>query len=103
MDSISTAGLMKLIRVTLRPGHRERYLQSQAVWNRESRLASGYLGEITGDADPDEIYVVTFWRSRRDYEQWMDRDHDRVAALAGAAAHYEALDIRVIDSIEGVQ
>ena len=90
--------MVKLIRVALRPGHREAYLQSQAVWNRESRQASGYVGEFIADWPPDEVYVITFWRSRTDYDRWMEHDHDRIATLAGADDHYESLDIRTLDS-----
>ena len=100
---MSSAGLIKLIRVTLLPGHREDYLESQAVWNRESRLAPGYLGEVIGDGEPNELYVITFWRSRDEYERWMDRDHDRIAALAAADAHYEKIEVRLIDGIETME
>ncbi len=102
MDSLSSAGLIKLIRVTLRPGHRDGYLASQAVWNRESRLAPGYVGELIGEGEPDEVYVITFWRSRDEYRHWMDAEHDRIAALAGADAHYERIHVRLIDGIEGM-
>ena len=68
MDHLATTRMIKLIRVTLHPGHREAYLQSQAVWNRESRSAPGYLGEFVGDGETDELYVITFWHSRNEYE-----------------------------------
>lgn len=100
MDPVSSAGLVKLIRVELLPGHREDYLKSQAVWNRESRRDPGYLCEFIGDGDPNELYVIAFWRSRADYERWMDAEHDRIAALAGADAHYERIDVRLIDGID---
>lgn len=103
MDDISEAALVKLMRVTLRPGHREKYLQSQAVWNRESRLAPGYLGEFIGDGEQDVIHLITFWRSRADYDSWMTGDHDRVATLAGAEAHYEALEVRIVDRVGQVE
>ena len=99
MDHLATATMIKLIRVTLRRGHREAYLQSQAVWNQESRSAPGYLGEFVGDGEPDELYVITFWRSRTEYEAWMDRDHDRIATLAKADEHYVELDIRLVDLV----
>jgi len=99
MDNISEASLVKLIRVTLRPGHRKKYLRSQAVWNRESRLAPGYLGEFIGDGEQDEIHLITFWRSRADYESWMSGDHDRIARLAHAEAHYEGLEVRIVDRV----
>ena len=98
MDPISSAGLIKIIRLTLRPGHRERFLESQGVWNRESRSALGYLGEVLGESGPDELYVLTFWRSRDEYERWMEQ-HDRIATLAGAEAHYDRLDVRVIERL----
>jgi len=98
---LQSAQLVKLIRVMLRPGHREDYLESQAVWNRESRPAPGYMGEFIGEGDPNDLLVLTFWRSRADYERWMDAEHDRIAALAGAEAHYERIDVRIIDGVEG--
>ena len=70
---------------------------SQEVWNRESAAAPGYLGEFVGNGDSGEIYVITFWRSRREYLRWMEDDHDRIAAKAGAGMHYAELDIRLID------
>jgi heme-degrading monooxygenase HmoA len=99
VDPISSVGLIKIVGLTLRPGHRERFLESQAVWNRESRSALGYLGEVLGASGPDELHVLTFWRSRDEYERWMEQDHDRIATLAGAEAHYDQLDVRVIDRL----
>lgn len=67
------------------------------MWNRESTSADGYLGECVGDGEEGEVYVLTFWRSRGEYERWMEGDHDRIAALAEADQHYEALEAHLID------
>ena len=97
VNRLASAELIKLIRIKVRPGHRDAFLKSQEVWNRESATAPGYLGEYVGDGDPGEMYVLTFWRSRPEYLRWMEEEHDRIAANAGADRHYEELDIRLID------
>ena len=65
--------------------------------------ASAYLGEFIGEGESNELYVVTFWRSRDEYERWMDAEHDRIAALAGADAHFERIDVSLIDGIAGME
>lgn len=97
--ALHAAQLIKEIRLELRPGHRDDYMKSQQVWNRESRRDPGYLGELVGDGEDGALYVITFWRSRADYERWMDSEHDRIAGLAFAEAHYTAIDIRIIDIV----
>ena len=91
------ARLIKAIRLEIPRGHREQYLDSQEIWNRESRRDPGYLGEIVGNGEDGALYILTFWRSRAAYEHWMDKEHDRIARLASAEAHFTSIDIRIID------
>ena len=97
MDSLASASMVKLIRVSVNRGRRTAYLKSQDVWNHESRRAAGYLGELVGDGAHGEIYVMTFWRSRAEYERWMETDHDRIAALADSAVDYTTIEVRTVD------
>ncbi len=95
----SAARLVKVIRLEILPNHREQYMQNQEIWNQESRRDPGYLGELVGDSQDGALYVMTFWKSRADYERWMDSEHDRIAGLAFAEAHYTAIEIRLIDLV----
>jgi heme-degrading monooxygenase HmoA/ubiquinone/menaquinone biosynthesis C-methylase UbiE len=91
--------IVKAIEVRPRPGHLDAYLASQRIWDEESRAAPGYLGTFCGrdPREPDLVHVLIYWRSREDYDAWMAREHDRIAALAGAAEHIERMTIRVLD------
>ena len=97
--NLDDARLIKTIRLEILPGHREQYMQSQEIWNQESRRDPGYLGELVGDGDDGAVYVMTFWKSRADYDRWMDTEHDRIAGLAFAEAHYTSIDIRIIEVV----
>jgi len=88
---------VKLITVTLRPGHRVAFLECQRVWSEESRRTSAYLGEFVGEGKTDQVVVIAFWRSRAAYEKWMRTEHDRIATLASSEAHYESLEVHLID------
>lgn len=91
--------LLKHITVRLQPGHREPYLAAQAVWDRETAADPACLGlcTATDPAEPDTLHVLVLWRSRTAYERWMAAEHDRIATLAGADAHYRHLEIRLLD------
>jgi len=93
--------VLKFITVYVKPGHLDRYLAAQQVWNRETRGAPGYCGCFCGQ-NPDEPNVVRlqfFWRSRADLERFMSQDHDRIAVLAQAADHYERIEVRICDEV----
>jgi len=109
--------IAKLITVHVKPGHWEAYQAyqaSQAIWNRETHKAAGYLGEFCGQAEsPDKrsdaishdniAHLMLFWRSRADLDRWMATDHDRIATMAGADRHYERIETRVLDSFDSEQ
>lgn len=38
-----------------------------------------------------------FWRSREDLERWMAREHDRIAARAGAELHYDRIEVSILE------
>ncbi len=92
--------VVKLITVQVKPGHQERYLAAQAIWDRETRVAPGYLGGYCGRSSPDSevVQLILFWRSRADLERWMASDHDRIAELAKADEHYERIETQVLDA-----
>ncbi len=89
--------IIKLIRVEVIPGHRDRFLAAQEVWDRECLKTEGYLGQWCGDGDPGELYVLAIWVSRSVYERWMLDEHDRIAALARSQDHYSVLETRIVD------
>ncbi len=93
--------ITKLITVTVKPSHWNDYCASQGVWNSETRDAPGYLGCVCGrdPRHPDTAYVLAFWQSRADLDRWMAKDHDRIAALAGADAHYERIEVRILHDV----
>ncbi|MCP4246682.1 MAG: DUF4937 domain-containing protein [bacterium] len=93
--------VVKLITVYLKPGRREAYLAAQRIWNRETGKAPGYLGCFCGQdpGEPDVLRLQFFWRTREELKRWMDTDHDRIAALAGADEHYERIEVRVLDDL----
>lgn len=92
--------VVKCIKVHVKPGHLQQYLSAQAVWNRETRPAPGYLGGFCGrcDDEPETVYLLFCWRCREDLERWMSTEHDRIAALAKADEHYERIEVRVLDA-----
>ncbi len=75
-------------------------MAAQAIWNRETRVAPGYLGGYCGGSSPDGevVQLILFWRSRADLERWMASDHDRIAELAKADEHYERIETQVLDA-----
>jgi hypothetical protein len=89
--------IVKLIRVEVIPGHRDRFLAAQEIWDTECLKTEGYLGQWCGDGDQGELHVLAFWESRTVYERWMKDEHDRIAALAGSEDHYSALETRIVD------
>ena len=93
--------VIKAITVHVKPGHLSEYLAAQRVWNSETRLAAGYLGEFVGHDpnEPDTIHLHLRWRSRADLERFMAEDHDRIAAQARADEHYERIDVRILDEL----
>ena len=92
--------IVKFIKVFVKPGQLPAYLAAQEVWNREMHGATGFLGSFCGRCgdEPDESYLLLFWRSRDDLDGWMHTQHDRIAALAGADEHYERIEVRVLDA-----
>jgi len=90
--------IVKLIRVWVKPGHMQGFLEAQAIWNRESRTLPGYLGEYVGrvEGDGDSLSVLIYWRSSADLAHFMARDHDRIAVQAGAEQHYERIEVQVL-------
>ncbi len=95
--------IAKQITVYVKPGHWDAYLASQAIWNRETRGAAGYLGGFCGQASPDEgvVHLMFFWRSREALQRWMETEHDRIAELAAADLHYERIETRILDDVSG--
>ena len=93
--------IAKFITVYVRPGHMDRYLAAQRIWNRETLGAPGYVGHCCwSDPDRDDVvHLQFFWRSRDDLDRWMRDDHDRIATLADADAHYERIDVQVREQI----
>lgn len=77
------------------------YLASQEVWNLETRRAPGSLGFFCGRSAKEEnvVHLMFYWRSLGDYERWMADEHDRIARLAQADAHYERLVVRILDPV----
>jgi heme-degrading monooxygenase HmoA/methylase of polypeptide subunit release factors len=91
--------IVKLIEVQVKPGHLAEYLAAQEIWNRETRLAPGFLGLFCGQSAKQEnvVHLFFYWRSLADYEEWMANDHDRIAGLANAEAHYERINVRMLE------
>ena len=91
--------VVKQIKVYVKPEHMNDYLEAQKVWNRETRKAPGYLGHFCGrePKEPNIVYLFFYWRSREDLDRWMANEHDRIAALARAEAHYERIEVCVLE------
>ncbi|NHZ70796.1 MAG: DUF4937 domain-containing protein [Proteobacteria bacterium] len=89
--------IIKFMRIQLKPGHRKQFLAAQDVWDRESRLTTGYLGEARSDGHDDEVFIHAVWATRAVYDTWMTTEHDRIEQIAGSEAYFEHIDIRVID------
>jgi heme-degrading monooxygenase HmoA len=91
--------ITKSINVFVKPGHLQSYLAAQAVWNRETRRAEGYLGEFVGHDPnaPDVVHLNLYWQSREDLARFMTGDHDRIAELAMAHEHYDRIEVRVLE------
>jgi antibiotic biosynthesis monooxygenase (ABM) superfamily enzyme len=92
--------IAKLIEVQIKPGCDAPYLAAQEIWNREMRRHPDCLGTVTGrePSRPDVVWVTVLWRSRDAYERWMQTEHDRIAALAGADRYYDKIVVRTLDS-----
>ena len=93
--------VVKLIVVSVKPGHLDDYLAAQEVWNNETRGAAGFVGGFCGrcDDEPDKVYLLFFWRSREDLDHWMRTEHDRIAALAKADEHFDRIEVRILDAV----
>ncbi len=89
--------IVKFMRIQLRPGHRKQFLAAQDVWDRESRLTTGYVGEARSDGQDEEMFIHAVWTSRAVYDTWMATEHDRIEQIAGSEAHFEYIDIHVLD------
>ncbi len=92
--------VVKLIEVSVKPGHWDDYLAAQEIWNRETRGATGFVGGFCGrcDGESDIVRLLFFWRSRDDLDRWMQTEHDRIAALAKADEHFDRIEVRVLDA-----
>lgn len=93
--------IVKLIRVYVKPGHMPDYLAAQAVWNRETRKADGFVSQFCGrdPQQPDIVQLIFFWRSRQDLDRWMAEEHDRIEALARADRFYERYEVTILDEV----
>lgn len=93
--------ICKRIKVHVKPGRLAEYLAAQAVWNRECARCPGYVGAFCGQTagQADVVYLHIYWRSREDLDRFMAEDHDRIAALAGAEAHYARIEVTILDSL----
>lgn len=80
----------------MKPGHLDAFLARQQIWNEESRLTSGYLGEFCGLDDSGSPIVITFWESSEAYEAWMVDEHDRIATLARSEHHYDSITVTIV-------
>ena len=91
--------IVKFIKVYVKPGHMDAYLTAQEVFNRETPDAVGYRGHFCGcrAEDPNLVYLMFFWRSRKDLDRWMDREHDRIAARTRVEAHYDRIEVSIVD------
>ena len=92
--------IVKFIRVFVKPGRMASYLAAQEIWNHESRKDAACLGSYCGrcEDEPDCVFLLFFWRSREALDRWMANEHDRIAALAKADAHYERIEVRILDA-----
>ncbi len=93
--------IVKLIEVSVKPGHWDDYLAAQEIWNRETRGATGFMGGFCGrcEDEHDKVRLLFFWRSRDDLDRWMQTEHDRIAALAKADEHFDRLKVRILDPV----
>ncbi len=93
--------VIKSVKVYVKHGRLGDYLAAQRIWNRETGSAPGYLGCFCGQNpdEPDVVYVQLYWRTSEELERWMADEHDRIAALAKADAHYERIEVRVLDEV----
>ncbi len=91
--------IVKFIKVYVKPGHMAAYRTAQEVFNRETPDAPGYRGHFCGrhGEDPNLVYLMFFWRSREDLDRWMAREHDRIAARTGAEAHYDRIEVSILE------
>ena len=89
----------KQIKVYVKPGHLAEYLAAQAVWNRETAGCSGFVRAFCGQdaAEPNVVHLHFYWQTRADLDRFMADDHDRIAALAGADAHIERIEVSILD------
>ena len=92
--------IVKFIKVFVKPGHLQAYLTAQEIWNRQTHGATGFLGSFCGRCgdELEEVYLLSFWRSRGDLDRWMHTEHDRIAALAVADKHYQRIEVRVLEA-----
>lgn len=95
--------IVKLVEVTVKPGHLDAYLRSQEIWNRETARDPALLGTFCGqsEGDRDTVFLLFFWRSRAEYDAWMAEEHDRIARLASAQDHFEGLKVKVLSPVLG--
>ena len=93
--------IVKLIEVRVKQGLLAEYLESQRIWNSETRRSPGLMGMFTGQSreDPETVWLLFFWRSRPDYEDWMATEHDQIAEKAGARERYESCRVRILEAI----
>ena len=92
--------IVKFIKVYVKPGHMDAYLTAQEVFNRETPDAPGYRGHFCGRRaeDPNLVYLMFFWHSRDDLDRWMDREPDRIAERAGMGAHYDRIEVSLLEA-----
>lgn len=89
--------IAKIIRVVTDETRITGFVQAQQVWEAESRLSSGYLGSFVGlDLDGSPM-VMAFWSSLAVYENWMEREHDRIATLARSDLHYDRITVTIVE------
>lgn len=94
--------ICKHIKISTRPGRRDRFIEQQKVWNDwMARQAGFHASYVATDPDePNTIYIMIFIDSHADLDRFMAGDHDTVEEITAMRDLYEKSEISILDVVE---
>ncbi|TLS36181.1 YdbC family protein [Pseudalkalibacillus caeni] len=86
--------IIKRISCKVKEGNKEKFYEHQKQW-KPLKQVKGFLGQIGGWSIkyPLTACVYSFWKTQKDYGQFMEEKHDQIFVNSGQESTYESIDV----------
>lgn len=90
--------IIKRIICKVKESEKETFYEHQKQWKPLSKV-KGFLGQIGGwnNKQPLTACIYSFWKSEKEYQEFMEKVHDQIFVNSGQANTYKSINVSLFE------